>query len=178
MKKIIVASANPAKVNAALDGFLRMFPDEQFTIEGIATASGVGDQPVGEEDTLRGAMTRAENVSRERPDADFWVGIESGIEDKDGEMRVLAWAAVRSRDGIWGKGSSGVFVVPPGVRALVLQGKELGSADDEFFGRTNSKQANGAIGLLTGDVMTRSAKIADAVIFALIPFKNSSLYRR
>ena len=31
MKKIIVASKNPVKINAALNGFQKMFPEETFT---------------------------------------------------------------------------------------------------------------------------------------------------
>ncbi len=44
------------------------------------------------------------------------------------------------------------------------------------FGRTNSKQGNGAVGLLTGDVIDRAAYYVHAVILALIPFRNPELY--
>jgi non-canonical (house-cleaning) NTP pyrophosphatase len=53
---------------------------------------------------------------------------------------------------------------------------ELGAADDLYFGRSNSKQANGAIGLLTGDVLDRVRYYEQAVIMAFIPFKNQKLY--
>jgi non-canonical (house-cleaning) NTP pyrophosphatase len=53
---------------------------------------------------------------------------------------------------------------------------ELGEADDVYFGLSNSKQANGAVGLLTGNVLTRASFYEQAVIFALIPFKNPDLY--
>jgi non-canonical (house-cleaning) NTP pyrophosphatase len=53
---------------------------------------------------------------------------------------------------------------------------ELGEADDRVFGCNNSKQQNGAIGLLTGDAVDRAGLYVPAVIFALIPFKNPELY--
>ena len=51
-----------------------------------------------------------------------------------------------------------------------------GDADDVVFERSNSKQANGAVGLLTGDVITRASLYAHAVVLALIPFRNMELY--
>jgi non-canonical (house-cleaning) NTP pyrophosphatase len=53
---------------------------------------------------------------------------------------------------------------------------ELGEADDLVFGRSNSKQDNGAIGLLTGDVIDRAQLYEQAVILALVPFKNPDMY--
>jgi non-canonical (house-cleaning) NTP pyrophosphatase len=75
-----------------------------------------------------------------------------------------------------GKGKTGVFFLPEKIRVLVQSGIELGIADDMVFQRTNSKQANGAVGILTGDVLDRATFYIEAVIFALIPFKNSELY--
>ena len=45
-----------------------------------------------------------------------------------------------------------------------------------MFGRTNSKQQNGAVGLLTGDVIDRIALYEPAVVLALVPFRNPRLY--
>jgi non-canonical (house-cleaning) NTP pyrophosphatase len=58
----------------------------------------------------------------------------------------------------------------------VRQGMELGDADDAVFGRSNSKQANGAVGILTGNVIDRAELYEQAVVLALIPFKNPELY--
>jgi non-canonical (house-cleaning) NTP pyrophosphatase len=66
--------------------------------------------------------------------------------------------------------------LPPKVAELIAGGMELGPADDQVFGRTNSKQAGGAIGLLTDDVVTRSDYYTEAIIFALVPFKNPQYY--
>ncbi len=176
MKKIIIASKNPVKINATLNAFQKMFPNETFEIEGVSVLSGVSDQPKNNLETFQGAWNRSENASKAAINADFWVGIEGGIEEKDKDMEAFAWVVVKSGAGRFGKGRTGIFFLPPKVAELIKQGKELGEADDIVFGRTNSKQANGAIGILTNNVLDRTNYYTDAVVFALIPFKNEHLY--
>jgi len=176
MKKVIVASSNPVKINTTEIGFRKRFPEEAFDIKGISAPSEVSDQPMSGEETLRGAKNRANNVSKLASNADYWVGIEGGLEEVNGELEAFAWVVVKSKDGRIGKGRIGSFFLPKKVAELIKQGKELGEADDIVFGMTNSKQANGAVGILTGDVLTRATYYEPAVILALIPFKNQTLY--
>ena len=176
MKKIVVASKNPVKINAVRDAFEKMFPNEVFNMEGISVSSGVSDQPISDTETLQGALNRAGNAEKEISRADFWVGIEGGIEEKNSEMEAFAWVAIRSANGVVGKGRSGTFFLPPKIAELIRQGKELGEADDIVFERTNSKQENGAVGILTDGVVDRTKYYTEAVVLALIPFKNERLY--
>lgn len=176
MQKVIIASENVVKINATLTGFQKMFPGEQFEIEGASVPSGVSDQPKTDDEALCGACNRVENARRENPEADFWVGIEGGIETKGDEMACFAWVVIRSKDGKQGKGKTGIYFLPPKIRELILAGEELGTADDIVFKRRNSKKGNGSIGILTGDVIDRTSYYFDAVVFALIPFKNKELY--
>jgi inosine/xanthosine triphosphatase len=167
MKKIIVASTNPVKIKAALEGFKRMFPDEK---------SGVKDQPTSDQEIYQGALNRANNARKFIGNADYYVGLEGGIETKNAEMAVYAWTVVLSKEGKLGKSRSGMFLLPSKVAALINEGKELGEADDIVFGRINSKLTNGSVGILTNDVVTRFTYYSEAVILALIPFKNPKLY--
>lgn len=176
MKKIVVASKNPVKINTTLAGFLQMFPDVQFEIEGISAESNVADQPMTEEETLQGAINRAQNARSSAPDADYWVGIEGGLEEVSGSLEAFAWIVIIDNTGKVGKGRTGSFFLPEKVAELVRQGMELGTADDIVFKRENSKQSTGAVGILTGDVLTRTTYYEPAVILALIPFKNPELY--
>ena len=173
--KVVIASTNPVKIQAVRWGFQRMFPQEQFEFEMVSVASGVSSQPASDAETLQGALNRAINAAERLPQANYWVGVEGGIEDLGGEMAAFAWIVVRSAQQC-GKGRTGAFFLPPAVADLVRQGKELGEADDIVFGRSNSKQENGAIGLLTGDVIDRAQLYEQAVVMALIPFKNPQLY--
>lgn len=176
MKKIVVASKNPTKINAALNGFQEMFPNETFEAIGISVPSGVSDQPIGNEETYQGAYNRAQGAKTAMPDADYWVGIEGGNIVIDKEMEVMAWIIVLSNDQM-GKARTAGFYLPPRIVELVNEGYELGHADDMVFGVENSKQTGGSSGLLTDNVMTRIRFYTPAVILALIPFKKPALYQ-
>ena len=174
MKQIVVASTNPVKIASALAGFRRMFPQETFDARGLSIPSGVSDQPMTDAETLRGALQRAQGARHAAPDADFWVGIEGGVEDTGNSLEAFAWIVVLNGKRA-GKSRTATFYLPDETARLVRQGIELGDADDRVFGRANSKQQNGSVGLLTGDVIDRTAYYEQAVILALIPFRNPEL---
>lgn len=175
MPVVVIASNNPVKVRAVKIGFERMFPGEPFEFQTVSVSSGVSNQPFTDEETFRGACNRSENAMEVSLQADYWVGVEGGVEALDEEISAFAWIVIRSRDAL-GKGRTGTFFLPPAVTELIHQGKELGEADDIVFGRSNSKQENGAVGLLSGNVIDRAQLYEQAVILALIPFKNPGLY--
>jgi inosine/xanthosine triphosphatase len=174
--EIVLASQNPIKAQAALNGFQRMFPEKDFSLNKVTAPSGLPDQPMNDAETLAGAFNRAQGTALFVPQADYWVGIEGGIEEtQEGELAAFAWVVILSTEGM-GRARSGAFILPKAVADLVRQGKELGEADDLVFNRINSKQETGSVGLLTGDVLTRLALYEQAVIMALIPFKNPGMY--
>jgi inosine/xanthosine triphosphatase len=175
MKTIVVASQNPVKIQAALIGFQSIFPEETFAVRSLSVPSEVSVQPMSDAETLQGATNRARHARQAIPDADYWVGIEGGVEILEKEMAAFAWIVVLDAH-TFGKGRSGAFFLPPGIVELVRAGTELGEADDILFGRSNSKQLNGAIGILTGDAVDRAKLYEMAVVFALIPFKNPNLF--
>ena len=173
--KVIVASQNPVKIAATRIGFHKMYPEYEYKFVGTSVPSGVSDQPMTDEETLQGAINRAKNAKKLHPDASFWVGIEGGIHNKNDEMEAFAWVYLES-EGLSGKARTSTFLLPPKIIALIKQGIELGEADDMVFGRSNSKQKDGAVGILTGNIIDRTNYYVEAVILALIPFKNQELY--
>jgi len=179
--KVAVASKNPVKIRAAEQGVQLMFPDEKLEVVGFSAASNVKDQPSSDHETRLGAMNRIHNLMQMAPDADLYVALEGGIEEQADsqnvlQMRAFAWAVVRDKNGKWGESRSAHIHLPKAVADLVRSGLELGDADDQVFGRNNSKQQNGAVGLLTHDAVTRTDYYETPVILALIPMKNPKLY--
>lgn len=174
--KVVVASKNPVKLSTAQSGFGRMFPGEDVIVEGVLVPSGVADQPMTDVETFRGSMQRVENARRAIPNADYWVGMEGGLEEKNGELEAFAWIVVAGTNGKVGKGRTSRFFLPTAVAELVRQGTELGEADDIVFGLKNSKQQMGAVGILTHGVIDRAQYYEQAMIVALIPFRNPKLY--
>lgn len=176
MKKVVIASKNPVKIQAVKDGFKKIFPNEKFQYIGVSVPSGVSEQPKNNNETFMGATIRANNASKEMPDAEYFVGIEGGTEQMKKELEAFAWVVVKSGE-MYGKSRTSTFFLPKKVVTLIVEeGKELGEADDIVFKRKNSKQKNGAVGILTGNVIDRTKYYSDAVVLALIPFKNGNLY--
>lgn len=175
MKKVIVASMNPVKINSVKLGFEKMLPGEEFEFVGVSAPSDVPDQPMGDEETLRGAMNRGKNAKQMKPDAQYWVGIEGGLIDSYGELTAIAWIVINSQT-LSGKSKTSSFVLPEKIATLVRAGHELGDADDMAFDQTNSKQKGGTVSNLTNGVIDRTGYYVGSVVLALIPFVNTELY--
>jgi inosine/xanthosine triphosphatase len=173
--KIVVASRNPVKINAVQAGFQKFFPQQKWEVKGIAVDSNVSHQPMGDAETLHGAETRARNARSIEPSADYWVGIEGGVEERDGVLHGFAWIVVFSADRE-GRSRTASFEIPPAIAEMVRDGIELGIADDRFFGRENSKHNDGTVGKLTGDIIDRTALYVPSVVLALVPFRNPEFY--
>lgn len=171
--KIVVGSRNPVKIGAAKQAFETLFPGESLEVIPIDVDSGADDQPDSDEATRQGARTRALNSRRAEPDADFWVGLEGGVEIIDEQLIAFAWMSVQGRVGDVSEARSTTLPLPPAVKELLIGGMELGEANDRVFSTVNSKQAGGAYGLLTDGLFTREGIYAQTLIMALIPFVNS-----
>ena len=176
MKTIIVGSENPIKLATTKEAFAIVFPEETFEYVTFAATSDVPDQPMGIAETKQGAMNRASHCRTEYPDADFFVGLEGGLEEIEGEFWTSAWMCVQDTTGKCGYGRTSAFLLPPVVSELIHQGEELGVATDIAFQKVNSKHAGGTIGVLTDEKITRADFYRDAIVFALIPFIKSTLY--
>lgn len=170
--KVVVASTNPVKRRAVEDAFSAQFPDQAIDYVAINVSSGVSDQPMSDVETRRGARMRATNAADAVPDADFWVGLEGGLDDIDDQLMAFAWMVVSDAHGVRGEARTVTLPLPPAVRALVESGMELGDANDRVFATLNSKQAGGAYGLLTNGRYTREGVYSQALTIALIPFVN------
>jgi inosine/xanthosine triphosphatase len=174
-KLIIVGSKNPVKISSTEAAFHQAFVGS-FLVEGLNVGSGVSDQPFGDVETFEGAMNRAKNAKAVFPEADYWVGIEGGVDLDAGEMQAFAWVVVLDKSEKIGKSKTSSFFLPKAIVDLVESGLELGEADDKVFDRTNSKQGNGAVGILTNGAVDRKEYYQQAVILALIPFIKEDLF--
>ncbi|HHE0450384.1 TPA: inosine/xanthosine triphosphatase [Vibrio parahaemolyticus] len=166
-QKVVIASLNPAKINAVKSAFQSAFPQQAFEFVGISVPSEVADQPMTNEETHRGAVNRVKNAKVEMPTADFYIGLEAGIE---GNV-TFAWMVIES-DTHRGESRSASLMLPPEVLAQLADANELGDVMDKVFGTENIKQKGGAISLLTQNQLTRSSVYHQALILALIPFTN------
>jgi inosine/xanthosine triphosphatase len=169
-----VGSGNPVK-RAATERALAS--TREATVEAVPVDSGVPEQPVGHEETRRGARRRAE---RALPGYDLGVGIEGGVADRFGDCWLVMWAAVTDGER-WGHGTGPSLPLPGHVAERVRAGEELGPVMDEVVGQEDVARNQGAAGALTGGSIDREAALASAVAGALGPFVTdyySSVWNR
>jgi inosine/xanthosine triphosphatase len=193
MRKVVVAvgSTRPPKLKAVSDA-LQSFgaaldADADFEVTGIEVTSGVSHTPRSRGELMAGARGRVEallHASRERNERWAWlVGLEGGLEIVHENGRRLAflesWAFVSDGGERDSWGYAGGVELPPALAAEVLDnGVELSAAIDAFAGVRGVRDAQGAWGVLTRNIITRQDVLRTAVVNAFAPFFNPALYSR
>mmetsp|Transcript_29305 Transcript_29305/g.47039 ORF Transcript_29305/g.47039 Transcript_29305/m.47039 type:complete len:226 (-) Transcript_29305:140-817(-) len=185
---VVVGSTNPCKIKACERAFKACFPSvNAIRLIPVKAKSGVSDQPMTDEETLKGAKNRAKNAlqairkeTKEDSLIDFSVGLEGGLNlGEDGDSLVChAWMCVLcAKTGKASVARTASFMIPPQVTDLIRnKNMELGEADDVVFKRTNSGQGSGTVGILTHNLIDRCEYYRHALIMALIPYINLDLY--
>jgi inosine/xanthosine triphosphatase len=174
MKKVVIASTNPVKIEVAKRTFAAVFPDEQFEFISIQSESGVPDQPM-EEETREGAENRLLYIKKHQPDADFWISQEGGLRRENDRIFEQASIMVSDADFI-AESLTAKFYLPKQIAKYIEDGMELGDAADMFFKSVNSKQGVGAIGHLTDGLIDRTNYYLQAAMIALSELKHKEWY--
>jgi inosine/xanthosine triphosphatase len=166
LRRVAVGSTNPVKIAAVREVLAKVAPAAD--VAGIEVASGVPDQPWGDDETIRGASARA-RAALELSGADLGVGIEGGVVETNDGIRTCAWAAVARPDGTVSVGGSLAMPLPPAVARLIREGMELGHAMDAVSGGQDTKRGAGAVGILTDGLVDRRRAYEVLVAYALAP---------
>jgi len=140
--------------------------------------------PLTDWELMSGARLRAEAVRdlliEQKLEADLYVGLEGGFHSisVDGQWHTFlrGWAyAMDGKRGCFGMSPS--IEVPEAIVKRVTQGKrELGLVIDEVAGARDVRSRQGAWGVLSRDLLTRSMSFEAALIAAFAPFYNSKMY--
>jgi inosine/xanthosine triphosphatase len=173
--KVAVGSTNPVKIAAVKEAFSSVWPEKEWDVEGVSVSSGVSDQPMSPEESIKGAKNRAKRALAALH-ADFGVGLEGGLQKVGKYWFDCGWIIVCDREGTIGISTSIWMHTPAKMMKYIKKGLELGHVDDLFFKQTNSKQLNGHFGLMTNDIITRSHAYRDAVTSALARFIHPEIY--
>ncbi len=70
------------------------------------------------------------------------------------------------------------FAVAHQTALRIRAGMEMGPANDEVFGQTNSKQAGGMAGIITDQLVTRYDLYYTPLLIAFSQLKNAHLYEQ
>src|SRR5246500_3156740 len=191
MEKILIAvgSARKPKVEAVRDALavIRPFLDGNLDCEivPVEVASGVRHTPLSREDLMAGARQRAEALVHIARDSNapwkYFVGLEGGLdvihEDAKRWVFLESWAYVADDMGRGAFGRSGAVLLPEALAKTVLDdGVELSEAIDAFAGGHRIRDAQGAWGVLSRNLITRQDAFRVAVISAFAPFFNREIF--
>lgn len=175
-----VGSTNPTKVGAAETVFARL---GVHRVAGLQVSSDVSVQPLGVEETRRGAVMRAlhaQELGRARgvmgTDTAVGVGLEGGVERAPDGSGWLIGVACIVIDGQVLVGYGPRLLLPPVAVAAVEAGEELGPVIDRLSGLTEAKAGIGAIGWLTSGLVSREASWVVALGAAAAPLFHPDLY--
>jgi inosine/xanthosine triphosphatase len=186
--KIAVGSARRPKLNAvteALQSFGGLLGNgAEFDVAGYDVESGVRHTPLSREELMRGARYRAEALihlaQHNNESWHYFVGLEGGFdvvaEESGRRVFLESWAYVT--DGSFGHyGRSGGVEIPPALAHEVLDnGVELSVAIDRFAGAVGIRDAQGAWGILSANLITRQEAFRVALVAAFAPFYNRKMY--
>jgi inosine/xanthosine triphosphatase len=174
IRYVVVGSNNPVKVAAARAVIGRAFPQAQVINSGAE--SGVPQQPWGDAETRQGALNRA-RAALSATRSDIAIGLEGGIVETEMGLMTCAWCVILDAAGQVGVGGGVHMLVPPSVAQVLRSGGELGPAMDRLTGQHNTKQGQGAVGILTGGLSNRQLAYEQLVTMALAPFVQRDYYR-
>jgi len=190
MEKIQIAVGSTRRPKlAAVSEAIRDFgsllaPGGEFEVIGVDVDSGVGHTPANRSELMQGARQRAEALVRLATESSekwrYFVGLEGGldvIEEQGGRSALLeSWAYVS--DGHSGHyGRSGGVEIPEALAHEVLDhGVELSAAIDQFTGAVGIRDAQGAWGVLSSGLISRTEAFRVAVVAAFAPFYNAKMY--
>ena len=146
--------------------------------------TNVPAMPLTDWQLMQGARERAlavrDVLRARRLEAEIYVGLEGGFHSIsiEGEWHTFLRGWAYATDGKRGAfGASPSISVPDVLAKKVIEGRrELGLVIDEVSGQRDIRSREGAWGVLSRDLVTRSMSFELALIAAFAPFYNAKLY--
>lgn len=188
--KLALASERPPKVEAvraALTRLARLDPGcwQHAELLARATDSGVAATPLHDAELRRGARQRAEALAATLEGAgtpaDLYLGLEGGVhlEEAAGDSHPSVWLrswcyAWDGRQGSFGCGPS--IALPESIALPVRAGEDLAVVLDRVAGGRDLRSRDGTWGFVTQGLLTRALAFETAVLAALAPFYNSTVF--
>lgn len=149
-----------------------------------AVSTNAPAMPLTDWQLMQGARERAlavrDLLRSRRLEAEIYVGLEGGFHSIsiEGEWHTFLRGWAYATDGKRGYfGASPSISVPAALARKVIEGRsELGLVIDEVSGKRDVRSREGAWGILSRDLVTRSMSFELALIAAFAPFYNAKIY--
>lgn len=146
--KLYVGSINRVKVSAVVEAL----DDFDLNIIPFEANSEVGAQPIGDEQTLQGAINRANSL----PTNGLRIGLEAGVTLLNEQLYLVNFGALIDEDNELYVAGGTRLPLPNEIKDLIFnKGLELADAMKEYFNVEGIKHQNGAVGYFTNDLVKR-----------------------
>ena len=175
--KVAIGTTSERKISTTKKVFNELVQEDNY-IEGVNAPSGVSETPYDKE-TYLGALNRAQFCRKTKPDADMWIGIESGLVERYGNMYEEAWCVLISKDEKNFSGYSSGLVVPEYVlRHMKELGKEHYEIMEVLQGKHGTEKGD-TWGNYSGKSISREVSLTEAKRNTLIQViaPESSYYK-
>lgn len=189
IKTIALGSDRAAKIVAVRASVARIAEIDpswsEANVVARAVQTNVPAMPLTDWQLMQGARERAlavrDLLRGQRLEAELYVGLEGGFHSIsiEGEWHTFLRGWAYATDGKTGKfGAAPSISVPDSIVKSVIEGRrELGLVIDEAAGKRDVRSRQGAWGVLSRDLVTRSMSFELALIAAFAPFYNAALYK-
>jgi inosine/xanthosine triphosphatase len=147
--KIIIGSNNPAKIEAVKSAF-----QGEYQFVSIDVPSGVNEQPFSDEETIKGAINRAENALTFGL-GDIGIGLEGGVQVTSYGLFLCNWGALKLKGHPPILAGGARIPLPEEIAKRLRGGEELGPVMDSFANKQNLRKKEGAVGVLTNGKIDR-----------------------
>ncbi|MFY9228029.1 MAG: inosine/xanthosine triphosphatase [Candidatus Microsaccharimonas sp.] len=176
---IVIGTKNQKKIKVVENIFKTVLKIESINVTAHDADSKVPEAPHDRE-TYEGALNRARECQT-IAEADYYVGIESGLVERYDQFFEEAWAVIISKDGVIQIGYSSGLLIPPVVVERMRQGEKHNDIMHDFDVLFNLPDDNrDTWSRYTGGNISREISLSEALRNALIQSVESerNLYIR
>ncbi|PID20691.1 inosine/xanthosine triphosphatase [Sporosarcina sp. P3] len=147
--KFVLGSENQAKKRAVVHIIKRFL--ENSTITSASVPSSVSAQPMSAEETRQGAINRSIATAKDA----YGIGLEGGVHMMGDTMYLCNWGALTTPEGETFTAAGAQIPLPEELADEIHRGKELGEVVDAYFKKQNVRMTEGAMGMLTAQLIPR-----------------------
>lgn len=135
--------------------------------------SGVSEQPISEEETLKGSINRAKGALKANSNSDFGLGIEVGYHpDKQGDYEMFCCTSIVDKNNSVKSCFSSRFLLPKFHQNILKKGKYLGKFVREYRKEVDEPVIN----YIRELVKSRKPLIIEATRNALLTYLERNEY--
>ena len=146
--KITIGSLNPTKVEAVKSVF------HHYEVIGKNVPSNVSNQPMTDQETMEGAINRANNAKRDG-NSEIGIGLEGGVIIENDRLFLCNWGAlVYENETILASGAK--ILLPREFMKELKNGIELSDIMDSYTNEKDIRSKEGAVGIFTNGQITRT----------------------